>query len=91
MGTLANSEDPDEMVHNIALNQGLYCLLKQNLSTDEEIQCFGEIITWYPSIYNESSQLNCITFLEISIGLKRSKLKIPENCKTFQNKRDNCP
>ena len=27
---LANSEDPDEMPHNAALHQILYCLLRQN-------------------------------------------------------------
>ena len=27
MGTLANSEDPDEMQHNAAFHQGLQCLL----------------------------------------------------------------
>ena len=32
MGTLANSEDPDEMLHNGAFHQGLYCLLRQNPS-----------------------------------------------------------
>ena len=26
MGTLANSEDPDEMQHNAAFHQGLHCL-----------------------------------------------------------------
>ena len=30
MGTLANSEDPDEMLHNAAFNESLYCLLRQN-------------------------------------------------------------
>ena len=29
-GTLANSEDPDEMQHNAAFHQGLHCLLRQN-------------------------------------------------------------
>ena len=28
MGTLANSEDPDEMQHKAAFNQGLHCLLR---------------------------------------------------------------
>ena len=28
MGTLANSEDPDEMQHNAAFRQGLHCLLR---------------------------------------------------------------
>ena len=27
MGTLANSEDPDEMQHDAAFHQGLHCLL----------------------------------------------------------------
>ena len=27
MGTLTNSEDPDEMQHNAAFHQGLHCLL----------------------------------------------------------------
>ena len=30
-GTLANSEDPDEMPHNAAFHQGLHCLLLINL------------------------------------------------------------
>ena len=29
MGTLVNSEDPDEMPHNAAFHQGLLCLLSQ--------------------------------------------------------------
>ena len=27
MGTLANSEDPDEMQHDAAFHKGLHCLL----------------------------------------------------------------
>ena len=40
MGTYANSEDPDEMLHNAAFHQGLHCLLRQNLSSVKEIQYF---------------------------------------------------
>ena len=40
MGTLANSEDPDEMLHNAAFHQGLHCLLRQNWSSEKEIQYF---------------------------------------------------
>ena len=29
-GTFANSEDPDEMLHNAAFHQGLLCLLRQD-------------------------------------------------------------
>ena len=28
LGTLANSEDPDEMLHKAAFHQGLHCLLE---------------------------------------------------------------
>ena len=50
-GTMANSEDPDEMPHNMAFHQGLYCLQRQNQSSETEIQKFLEIITYDLSIY----------------------------------------
>ena len=28
MGTLVNSEDPDEMLHDSGFHQGLHCLLR---------------------------------------------------------------
>ena len=34
MGTLANSEDPDEMQHNAAFHQGLHCLLYRSSEKD---------------------------------------------------------
>ena len=34
MGTLANSEDPDEMQHNAAFHQGLHCLLRLKQPSD---------------------------------------------------------
>ena len=30
-GSMANSDDPDEMLHKAAFHQGLQCLLSQNL------------------------------------------------------------
>ena len=45
MGTFTNSEDPDEMPHNVALQQDLQCLLKQKRSSDKKIQYFYKIIT----------------------------------------------
>ena len=36
MGTLTNSEDPDEMPHNTVFHQGLHCLLRQNPSSEKE-------------------------------------------------------
>ena len=38
MGTLTNSEDPDEMQHNAAFHQCLHCLLRLKLTSDKEIQ-----------------------------------------------------
>ena len=38
MGTLVNSEDPDEMLHNAAFHQGLNCLLGLKRSSEKEIQ-----------------------------------------------------
>ena len=34
MGTLANSEDPDEMQHIVAFHQGLHCLLRFKSGTE---------------------------------------------------------
>ena len=33
MGSLANSEDPDEMQHDLAFHLGLHCLLRVPTST----------------------------------------------------------
>ena len=30
MGTMANSEGPDEMLHKAAFRQGVHCLLRQS-------------------------------------------------------------
>ena len=37
MGTLANSEDPDEMQHNSAFHQGLHHLLRLKQPSGTEI------------------------------------------------------
>ena len=37
MGTLANSEDPDEIPHNAAFHQGFHCLLRHNQYSEIEI------------------------------------------------------
>ena len=34
MGTLANSEDPDKIMHNAAFHQGLHCLLRLKYNMD---------------------------------------------------------
>ena len=37
-GALANSEDPDEMLHVAAFHQGLFCFLGKNRYSEKEIQ-----------------------------------------------------
>ena len=69
MGTIANSEDPDEMPHNAAFHQGLHCLQRQNQSSDEKIH-FSKIITCDPSILYiiYHPDLSVSNFMENSIG-----------------------
>ena len=63
MGTLANSEDPDEMPLNVAFHQSLHCLLKR--SSEKEIKFLGLIITCDPSIYELCHEISnnvvCVT------------------------------
>ena len=40
MYTLANSEDPDEMLHKAAFHQDLHRLLRQNQSSEKENQIY---------------------------------------------------
>ena len=49
MRTLSNSEDPDEMLHNVAFHHGLHCLLKKK-AIFREIQFCMELITCEPLI-----------------------------------------
>ena len=48
MGTLANSEDPDEMSHNTTFHQGLFYMLRKNKQSSEK-EIYN--IFWNPSIY----------------------------------------
>ena len=43
MGAFANSEDQDEMPHNVAFHLGLHCSLRQNQSSEKEIQYFWKL------------------------------------------------
>ena len=51
MYTSVNSEDPEEMPHNVAFHQGLHCLPRQHQSSEKKYNMFLEIITCDPSIY----------------------------------------
>ena len=75
MGTLANSEDPDEMPHCAAFHHSLHCLLRQNGCSKKEKQYFGDIMTCDPSIYTMDHHIYIVcNFMEKSIGLKRVKI-----------------
>ena len=43
MGTLANTEDPDEMPHNAAFHQGLHCLLAKSIFRERNIIFFWKL------------------------------------------------
>ena len=71
MGILTNSETADEMP------PVLHCLLRQNLSSEKEIQYFFEIITCIPSIYIMDHPVFILcSCMESSIELKRVKLEL---------------
>ena len=44
MGTLANSEDTDEMLHNATFHQDLHCLKTQKRSAEKEVGIFWAIL-----------------------------------------------
>ena len=50
MHIFANSEDPDDTLHNAAFYQGLH-YLRQRRFSEKEIQFYLEIITCDPLIY----------------------------------------
>ena len=70
MGTLENSEDPDEMPHYAAFLQGLHCLLRQNRSSEKKLQYFWKLCD--PSEYtiDHPDFITC-SLIENAIGLKR--------------------
>ena len=55
MGTLANSEAPDEMQHNAAFHEGLHCLLRLKYSSGTEVYNSLENSTCDPLKYTVDS------------------------------------
>ena len=81
MGVFANNEDTDDMWHDAAFHQGLHSLLRQNLSSEKEIQYFQilKIITGDPSIciMDHPDFINCIKLYgKFTFGLKWVKAPI---------------
>ena len=80
MGTMANSEDPDEMPHKAAFHQGLHCC-QDEINFQRMKSVFSGSITCDPSTYTmDNSDFIVSIFMETSIGLKRVKFN-----KTFQH------
>ena len=65
MGTLANSEYPDKILHNAVFHQCLHCLLRQNRTSEKEIQYFCVTPQYGPFF----------CFMENSIGPKRVNIR----------------
>ena len=62
MGTFTNSEDPDEMPHNVAFHQGLHCLSisgKKGLQI-KKYNMFKSYNMTSLDIYNGPSHIYCI-------------------------------
>ena len=51
MCILAKSEDPDEMLHDVAFHPDFHCMLRQNDLQRKKYNFYLEIITCDPSIY----------------------------------------
>ena len=68
-----NSEEPVELPHYAAVYQGLHCLLKQNISSEKEIQHRFEVIC-DASIYIMDRPVFIVcNFMENSMGLISTK------------------
>ena len=61
------------MLHTVVFHEGLYCLRRQDRSSQKEIQYCLEIKTYDPSIYtiDHPDIIVCTSFMDNSIGLIR--------------------
>ena len=48
------------MLYNVGFHYGLHCLLRQERSSEKQIQFYLEIITCDPSIYTINLMVDCI-------------------------------
>ena len=60
-GALANSEDPDEMLHKAAFHQGLHGLQQQKHSLGTKIHHSAEILTGNPFKYYMNSSIHIVS------------------------------
>ena len=81
MGTLANSEGPDEMQHNAAFHQGLQCLLRLKQSPGTKMHHNLENSTYDPLKYTMGSPiLIVLTFIGKSTRIQRVKFNVGLKC-----------
>ena len=74
MGTLANSEDPDEMQHNAAFHQCLHCLLRLKRPQGTKMYHELETFTCDPSKFTMSSPIPPVSIcMGKSIRIQRVK------------------
>ena len=68
----ANSEDPDEMPHNMAFHLGLH-FCKDKIDLQRKYTILWEIIACVPSIYTMKNPnfFYAFSFMESSIGQKK--------------------
>ena len=65
MGTLATSEDQNEMSHQVVFYQGLHCLLRQNQSSEKEIQYFFlKLLPVTPQYFHEHKFMSTLRLVK---------------------------
>ena len=73
MGTLANSEEPDEMQHIGAFHQSLHCLLRLKQPSGTEIHHDFETSTCNPLKYTMGSPILIVSIcMRKSISIQKS-------------------
>ena len=67
LGTLANSADPDQMLQNVASDQGLHCLLKLQEFKDQMKQSYVSFHDHFPSLHSDNRPTSAVSALIIFV------------------------
>ena len=65
MGSFTYSEDPDEMPHNVAFHQGLYCLLRSYLQKSENYDTLRYVQWTMPGLLHQTRRKNPFVYKEL--------------------------
>ena len=85
MGTLTNSEDQDDMLHNLTFHQCLHCSLRLKRSSKKELQINLKIITCDPLIYTLNHPMLFVSYQVVEpfrIQMVKTFLSIANNGET---------